>query len=103
MAHYLDTIGLPLDDTQKLQDLLYDSMYYGTEKLSNYLKQIITDKIEADERAIKEKESEPVVEEPIQDEEWLEQFSSMTLEQSKKAEKYFEEATRQLEEQKQDL
>ncbi len=121
MFNCVDAIGLPLDDGQKLQELLDDSDFYGTAKLSNYLRQLIADKVETEtlrlkrieeqKQAEKDEEEEEVVEiEPVdeqankkRDEEWMQKFSEMTLQQTKNANKYFEEKKSQLDQKKQEL
>ncbi len=115
IAYFLDAIGLPIDDVERLKQLLEDSDYYGTAKLSNYIRQLIQDKIDADitlqtkkrleaEREVDEEDFAMSNDEETtkkRDEEWMEQFSHMTLEQSKIEKKYFDEELSKLDKQKQ--
>jgi vacuolar-type H+-ATPase subunit I/STV1 len=119
----LNCVGIPEDDVNKMQEILQESDYYGTIKLSNYLRQLINDNLESVriqeeiekqcEQAQKEAEMKDDAPAPIdpkqieemnaQDEKWAEHFSQLTLEHAKNATKYFDEETEQLNQRKQEL
>jgi transcriptional regulator of heat shock response len=103
-----------------MQDLLMESDYFGILPLSNYLRQLIREKMEVikvneanekkkQETTKKEEEQEPTIDPQTQeesrefDEKWLEQFSRLTLEQAKNTTQYFDSEIKRLNQQLQEL
>jgi hypothetical protein len=102
-------VGVPDNNVEKMKELLLECDYFGTGKLSSFLRQLIKEKsketnLDDDEVEVSEPRAEaaPKQSEEV-DEEWLDEFAKLTLEQSRIVNEYLDTEERTLQEKKNKL